>query len=165
LTDNVLVWALLLLSLVVSAVCTIMIKHLIKAAVSLAVASAILAAVMFLMGAALAAVLELSVCAGLITAVFVSTISMTTPSSGEEQAEENRQWLKRVIYLPFLLIAAGIGVWLLWPGLDLTFAAAPTWQDIITKLWETPLVIFGMALIVLAGVFGVVVLFRGKAVK
>lgn len=164
-TDNIVVWALLLLSLVVSAVCTIMIKHLIKAAISLAVASAALAVVMFLMGAALAAVLELSVCAGLITAVFVSTISMTKPSTGEEQKEESRQWLKRVIYLPFLLVAAGIGVWLLWPGLDLTFTTAPSWQDIVAKLWEAPLAIFGQMLIVLAGVFGVVVLFRGKAVK
>jgi NADH-quinone oxidoreductase subunit J len=165
LTDNIVIWALLLASLVLSALCTIMIKGLIKAAIALAVASAVLTVVMFLMGAALAAVLELSVCAGLITAVFISTISMTKPETGEEQAEDNRQWVKSVIYLPFLLAAVGIGVWLLHPSIDLPKAGELSWKVITAQLWNSPLTIFGLILVVLAGVFGVVVLFRGKAVK
>ena len=165
-TDNIWVWALLLLSLIASAVCTIMIKNLIKAAISLAVASAALTVIMYLLGATLAAVLELSVCAGLITAVFISTISMTKPASGEEQAEESRQWLKRVIYLPFILVAAGIGVWLVRPDLPLPLSGATPWADVTSALWTSPpITVFGLVLIVLAGVFGVVVLFRGKAVK
>lgn len=167
-TDNIVVWVLLLLSLVAAALCTIMIKNLIKAAISLAVASAILTAVMYLMGATLAAVLELSVCAGLITAVFVSTISMTKPATQEEQNIENKKWLKSVIYLPFILVAIGIGAWLMWPSLNITLAgiASGADQSARSALWDTrQLDIFGQILIVLAGVFGVVVLFKGKAVK
>jgi NADH-quinone oxidoreductase subunit J len=163
---NIIVWALLLLSLVVSALCTVMIKNLLKAAISLAVASAVLTVVMFLLGATLAAVLELSVCAGLITAVFVSTISMTTPITGEERTAENRHWLKRVIYLPFILVAVGIGAWLMWPSMDIAVSPATPWAQVTSQLWKSPeLTVFGLILIVLAGVFGVVVLFRGKAVK
>lgn len=166
LTDNIIVWALLLLSLVASAVCTIMIKDLIKAAISLAAASAVLTVVMYLLGATLAAVLELSVCAGLITAVFVSTISLTSPASDKEKAGESRQWLKRVVYLPFMLAAAGIGVWLIWPSLPLTLSEATPWADVTASLWNSPAVtVFGLVLIVLAGAFSVVVLFKGKAVK
>ncbi len=169
-TDNIIIWSLLLLSLVGSAACTILIKNLIKAAIALAVASAVLTAVMFLMGATLAAVLELSVCAGLITAVFVSTISLTKPATSEEQSLERRKWLKRVIYLPFILAAVGIGAWLLLPHTDISFAglADAANQSVRVELWdERPLDIFGQILVVLAGVFGVVVLFkgRGKAVK
>lgn len=165
-TDNIIVWALLLLSLVASAVCTIMIKNLIKAAISLAAASAALTVIMYLMGATLAAVLELSVCAGLITAVFVSTISMTKPATDKERADESRQWLKRVIYLPFILVAAGIGVWLMWPSLNMAIPEATPWAEVTARLWDSPpLTVFGLILIVLAGVFGVVVLFKGKAVK
>jgi NADH-quinone oxidoreductase subunit J len=165
LTDNILVWALLLVSLVLSALCTIMIKGLIKAAIALAIASAVLTAVMFLMGAVLAAVLELSVCAGLITAVFISTISMTTPETGEEQEAQSRNWIKRVIYLPIILAAAGVGIALLKPSIEIPKAAALSWQEITAQLWASPLTIFGLILVVLAGVFGVVVLFRRKAVK
>jgi len=168
LTENIAVWALLLASLVVSAACTIMIKNLIKAAISLAVASAILTVAMFLMGATLAAVIELSVCAGLITAVFVSTISMTKPATDAEQAMLSRKWLKRVIFLPFILAGVGIGVWLLWPSLPLDLSGSATGADISARavLWDSRQIdILGQILVVLAGVFGVVVLFRRKAVK
>jgi NADH-quinone oxidoreductase subunit J len=168
LTNNIIIWALLLASLVASVVCTIMIKNLLKAAISLAVASAVLTVIMYLMGATLAAVLELSVCAGLITAVFVSTISMTKPSTDAEQTAENKQWLKRVIYLPIILVAAGACTWMLWPHLPLSLTGAVAGADIATRqaLWDSPeLAIFGQILVVLAGVFGVIVLFRGKAVK
>lgn len=166
LTNNIGIWVLLLVSLVASAVCTIMIKNLLKAAISLAVASAILTVIMYLMGATLAAVLELSVCAGLITAVFVSTISMTKPTTDQEQAEANKAWLKRVVYLPIILVAAAACTWMLWPNLSLTFSGATSFQDITSKLWnESTLAVLGQILVVLAGVFGVIVLFRGKAVK
>jgi NADH-quinone oxidoreductase subunit J len=169
-TDNIIIWSLLLLSLVGSAACTIMIKDLIKAAIALALASAVLTVVMYLMGATLAAVLELSVCAGLITAVFVSTISLTKPATSEEQGLERRKWLKRVIYLPFLLAAVGIGAWLVWPSLNVSFTGLTSGADqsVRSVLWDTrQLDILGQILVVLAGVFGVVVLFkgRGKAVK
>lgn len=166
-TDNVIVWVLLLLSLVLSAACTVMIKNLIKAAIALAVASAVLTVVMFLLGATLAAVLELSVCAGLITAVFVSTISLTKNVDAEAQAEGSKQRMKRVIFLPFILAAVAVGAVLLFPGLDLTTGGAEAAEATVKQIFwhDRPLDILGQILVVLAGVFGVVVLFKGKAVK
>lgn len=167
-TDNIVIWVLLLLSLVVSAACTIMIRNLLKAAIALAVASAVLTVVMFLMGATLAAVLELSVCAGLITAVFVSTISMTKNITAEAQTEASKMRLKKVIFLPFILAAVGIGAWMMFPNLELSLGAAADLANTAarTTLWDSrQLDIFGQIIIVLAGVFGVVVLFKGKAVK
>ena len=158
----------LLLSLVVSVACTILIKNLIKAAIALALASAVLTVIMFLMGATLAAVLELSVCAGLITAVFVSTISLTKNLSHEEHADAAKQRRKKTVWLPFVLAAVGIAAWLLFPNLSLTLGSTPADADIAARaaLWDSrQLDILGVILIVLAGVFGVVVLFKGKAVK
>ncbi len=63
---------------------TVMIRDLLKAAVSLAALSAVLTVILFMLKAPLAAVFELSVCAGLITVVFVSTISMTKLRTKEQ---------------------------------------------------------------------------------
>jgi NADH-quinone oxidoreductase subunit J len=52
-----------------------------KAAICLGVASALLGVLFFVLNAPYAAVFELSICAGLITVLFVSTISLT---KGEE---------------------------------------------------------------------------------
>lgn len=64
--------------LVVIAVCAILAVHLrdlLRAAVSLAVLSVILAGLFFKLGAPYAGAFELSVCAGLITVLFISAIS------------------------------------------------------------------------------------------
>jgi hypothetical protein len=90
---------------------------------------------------------------------------MTTPETGKEQEAQSRSWIKSVIYLPFILAAAGIGVWLLKPSMEIPAAPALSWAEITAQLWASPLMIFGLILVVLAGVFGVVVLFRRKAVK
>ena len=90
--------------LVLSAVFTVMIRNLLKAAIALALTSAVLTVIMFLLGAWMAAVFELSVCAGLITVVFVSAISLTKPKTMEESKEKQKIRIKRFIYLPFLLV-------------------------------------------------------------
>lgn len=162
-TDNLIIWSMLLLSLVICAVSTIMVNNILKAAISLAVCSAILTVIMFLMGATLAAVLELSVCAGLITAVFVSTISMTKPETSEEFSLKRRTRFKRYIYLPFILVAVAIGVFTLLPNMPLNLSAAASDAAAKALLWDSHQIdIFGQILVVLAGVFGIVVLFRGR---
>ena len=165
--SNTLVYGLLLLGLVVSTACTVMIRSLIKSAIALAVTSAVLTVIMFLLGATLAAVLELSVCAGLITAVFVSTASLTKNLTTEQQVAASRERAKKTIWLPLLLAAVGIAALLVFPNLPLVLANVPA-DDAAAReaLWNSrQLDILGAILIVLAGVFGVVVLFKGKAVK
>ena len=73
----------LLGALVVSATWTVMTARLLRSAVGLAITSAILTILMFQLASPLAAVFELSVCAGLISAIFISTISLTQRVTAE----------------------------------------------------------------------------------
>ena len=95
----------LLFGLVTAALLSVLIRNLLKAAITLAAASALLAVVMFLLGTWIAAVIELSVCAGMITVVFISAISLTKPLTDEEILIEAKERRGRYIFLPFILIA------------------------------------------------------------
>lgn len=68
---------LLLTMLVISALCAIMLKDLLKAGVALGILSVILSVIFFRLNSPYAAVFELSICAGLITVLFVSAVSLT----------------------------------------------------------------------------------------
>src|SRR5512139_2453979 len=97
-----LLWALLGLLVLLSIGCCIF-KDLLYVAVSLAAISAILALVLFMFGANIAGVFELSVCAGLITVLFIATVSLTKDS---DQKHETRI---ATYFVPlFVLIFIGI---------------------------------------------------------
>ncbi len=150
--------------LVFSALLTAMIKNTLKAVIALAVASVILTVIMFLMGAPLAAVFELSVAAGLITAIFVSTISLTGSTTKSDQTENNKKRLSRYIYLPIIIvIVAGI-ILITKPGLDFTSIAMATEDTVQSTIWQVRnLDIAGQIMVILAGVFGVVILFKERS--
>ncbi|HEQ79293.1 MAG TPA: DUF4040 domain-containing protein [Euryarchaeota archaeon] len=78
---------LLIVGLLISVILSILVKDLLKSAISLGVASAILGAIFYMMGSPLAAMVEISVCGGLVTVLFVAAISMTGDGK-EEEAEE-----------------------------------------------------------------------------
>ena len=64
--------------LVVIAICAVLAVHLrdiLRAAIALAALSVVLAAIFFKLGAPYAGAFELSVCAGLITVLFIAAIS------------------------------------------------------------------------------------------
>ena len=61
--------------IVVCAILAVHLRDLLRAAVSLAVLSLVLAAIFFKLGAPYAGAFELSVCAGLVTVLFVAAIS------------------------------------------------------------------------------------------
>ena len=67
----------LFITVIVSAVLAVRFNNLLFAAISLAALSAILTIVFYRFNSPYAAIFELSVCAGLITALFVSAISLT----------------------------------------------------------------------------------------
>ena len=67
----------LFVTVIVSAVLAVRFNNLLFAAISLAALSAILTIVFYRFNSPYAAIFELSVCAGLITALFVSAISLT----------------------------------------------------------------------------------------
>jgi NADH:ubiquinone oxidoreductase subunit 6 (subunit J) len=156
----------LLLLLVVVAVFAVMIRNLIKASVALAATSVVLTIIMFLLDSPLAAVFELSVCAGLITAVFISAISMTTVRTEEDIATRRKERVRRFIFLPLILIMLAVGLILAWPSLQLQIASvAGNDPNVIYEAWNVrQLDMIGQLIIILAGVFGVVVLFKEREV-
>ncbi|HEY3448688.1 MAG TPA: NADH-quinone oxidoreductase subunit J [Myxococcales bacterium] len=160
----------LLLGLVVaSALWAVLTPTLIRGAIALALTSALITILMFQMDAALAGVFELSVCAGLITVVFVSTISLTRPK-GEELAQE-RADKRRQAFLPLLGVVFWVGV-LLWAGgyvLDVepaTPAAGAAALSVRDALWNVRRIdLLGQLLVIFVGVFGVVILFKEEKKK
>jgi len=135
--------------------------QILRAVIGLALVSVLLTVLMFQMGAPLAGVFELSVCAGLITVVFVSTISLTRPFV------QKRDGLARTRrFHPFILFVASVGA-LLWIGsygLDVTPEVAEAPADASQVLWSLRrLDLLGQAIVMLVGVFGVVVLFKRRA--
>ena len=155
-----LLWILLGLLLVFLILCCIF-PDLLYTAISLGLASMILSVILFQHGANIAAVFELSVCAGLITVLFVSTVSLTKDS---DQKIESRM---PVYFLP-IAIAMFLGIdslligWL--TGVvhvkEAAAAALPaaTFQSIFWS--ERTSDILGQVGLLLAGVFGILALFR-----
>ena len=165
--NNIIAWGIVLATLVLSAIGTAMIRNLLAAAVMLAVTSAILTIALFIMGMQLAAVMELSVCAGLVTAVFASAISLTKTDTTEETAVLDKSHMRRFLPLPFILLVLAAGILMLWPGMDITLLGE-NFADTASRqvLWnQRALDILGLALIILAGVLGVAVLFKESEAK
>ena len=140
-------------------------KDLLKAAVALAAASVFLAAVLFLHGAWVAAVFELSVCAGLITVLFVSTVSLTKDS---DQNEESR--ITGYLLPAFLLFFIGVDFFALkWidrfiPPAKQILEAAKDTAGFSREFWGARTTdVLGQSALVLAGVFAILALFKRTA--
>jgi NADH:ubiquinone oxidoreductase subunit 6 (chain J) len=164
---NLTVMVLLLLGLVISAVLCVVMQNLLKASIALAITSAILAVIMFLLGAELAAVFELSVCAGLITVVFISAISMTRIRTKEEITAEEKKRHKRFIWLPVLMVVLlAAALFLLWPRLNTLIPQDAVNANLVSAqdaIWEERQQdMLGQIIIVLAGVFGVLIFFKER---
>lgn len=137
---------------------------LIKAAISLAAMSVVLSIIMFALQSPLAAVFELSICAGLITAIFVSVITFTKPATAAEARMKSRERRSRYILLPILVVFVAAGLLLAWPSIQLNIATlSGADPGIQADLWGTrSLDLVGQIIIMLAGVFGVVVLIKDR---
>ena len=142
----------------------VMATDILKSALGLALTSAILAIVIFLLDSPMAAVFELSVCAGLITVVFISAISIIKPEGhdrGEDLVCRRQRSMKKYLPLPVLLAIACIFLWAnrvdlpAFPSLD---AFPLTWAEVMWN--ERRIDLAGQAIMILVGVFGVVVLFK-----
>ena len=166
---NQTVFIVLLVGFVASAVVCALVRSLLKAAITLALTSALLSLVMFLMGATLAAVFELSVCAGLITVVFISSISMTRIHTSEELREKKKERRKR--FLPLIAVIVGLFAIMLatiWPHITelIPIAAVTPTATVQQVIWDkrtTDLV--GQVAIILTGVFAVLVFFKEEEAK
>jgi len=155
----------LLMALVAAALFTVMTRSLLRAAIGLALTSAILAMFMYMLNSPVAAVFELSVCAGLISALFFSIITITEPLTPEKVNEEMRARMTRFWYLPIVLVIAGIILSLVSVEIHLKLPAPEVVQNVRQVLWNMrQLDLVGQIIILLAGVFGIVILLK-EAVK
>jgi NADH-quinone oxidoreductase subunit J len=152
----------LLIAMTLAALWTVMSRSLLKATIGLAVTSAVISILMFRLASPLAAVFELSVCAGLITVVFVSTISLTKPLTHKEIETISRNRIRRYIYLlPIVMVAA-----IILSSLKLTCRMMPVMapaavRDVREVLWSLrQFDMFGQVIMIILGALGVVILFR-----
>lgn len=151
--------------LLIAAVWTVLTPRLIISAIGLAVTSAILSIIMYVQGAHFAAVMELSVCAGLITVIFVSAISLVHPLTHSEWKEYVRRRRRRFIALPVIIIAVA-SLMLVWPfkfGTEIEMARTIVDIDVRQAMWTLrPFDLVGQIAIILTGALGIVVLFRSN---
>lgn len=70
--------------LVVSALLAVSLRDILKAGIALGVLSIILSVLFFKFDSPYAAVFELSICAGLITVLFTSVVSLTQDKDGQD---------------------------------------------------------------------------------
>jgi len=151
-----------------SALWAVMATDLLKSALALAMTSVFLSIVIFMLGSPLAAVIELSVCAGLITVIFISAISMVN-SEGHNREEDiairKSRRLKKYLPLPALLIVVMVCISLWMRGLTelpiIPAADVPSMLTLSEVMWDARRIdIVGQAIIILVGAFGIVVLFK-----
>jgi NADH-quinone oxidoreductase subunit J len=153
----------LLLGLTIAAALwTVLTPTLLRSAIGLALTSAMLTLLMFQMDSPLAAAFELSVCAGLITVVFVSTISLTAPM--EKQAAQVRAKSRLKRFAPLLGVVAWV-VALLWTvgytlDIRLPVGEGGPVREVLWNLRRFDLL--GQIIVLFVGVFGVVILFKEK---
>ena len=151
----------LLSALLLSVIWTVMTVRLLRSVVGLGLTSAILAVIIYRLSSPLAAVFELSVCSGLISVIFITTVSFTQRISKETFLIRRRERLLRFLYLPFIIIAAGLLLvkYLKIPQFVTPLPAQIT--DVRLVLWEMRhLDLLGQVIILIAGVFGVVIFFK-----
>ncbi|MFA4905704.1 MAG: hypothetical protein WC645_04295 [Candidatus Margulisiibacteriota bacterium] len=137
---------------------------LLRAAIGLALVSALLSIIMYRMNAPLAAVFELSVCAGLISVVFISTISLTHRLPLQEFKVRRQSRITRFRYLPLVLVLAALGLYIMYRPFHIPLVPKEMVNDVRLVLWETRRIdLFGQILVLLAGVFGVLMLFKARS--
>ena len=153
-----------LLFMLISGVAAAIMRSGIKSALALAAASIFLSIILFILKCPYAALFELSLCSGLITCIFIGTISKTTGDRRSNTDDETHK--KRYAALPFVLIAAGIVLIavVFGSGFDIssTAGSVPTAEESFRNVfWNTRQAdILGQIIIIIAGALAVVVLFR-----
>jgi NADH:ubiquinone oxidoreductase subunit 6 (subunit J) len=151
--------------LIIFAVLIILFRDLLYAAISLALASIMVSLLLFRYNANLAAVFELSVCAGLVTVLFIAAISLTKDSDRKSESK-----LPLYFFPLFFILIAGSDFFILsWlrekmmnsgqiPGAEQASFGEFFWGHRGTDIW-------GQAAVLLAGVFGMLAVFRIRAGK
>jgi NADH-quinone oxidoreductase subunit J len=154
----------LVVALVLAAILTVAASRIMWSVIALAVTSAVLTMLMFRFDAPLAAVFELSVCAGLIPAIFISTISLTRRVTPEVLAARRREKLVRYVLLPVIVII--VAMLLLAARLPLDgvqpAATAEKPEQVRDLFWHVRQIdLVGQIAVLLGGAFAILALLKG----
>ena len=158
-TTMIIVQLLMLIGLVGFSILAVLLRYLLKAAISLAVASIFLAVLFFTFRAPYIGVFEISVVAGLITVLFVSTIALTK-SEGDEVREGK---MPSLIFPLFFVVFVVIDIFVMRSLLGRLAAlpAAPEQRTFGDVLWsQRTFDLIAQIGVIFAGVFSVLALFR-----
>lgn len=150
----------LLCGLVLLSVAAVLLRDLLKAAICLAVASLLLGIIFFRMKAPYIGAFEISVVAGLITVLFITTIALTK-TGGDVRESKAASWIFPLVFVVFLVLDFFVMRGLI--GRIPALEAAPehgTFGDVLWKLRTFDLV--GQIGVIFAGVLAVLALFRKK---
>lgn len=157
---------LVLIAMTLTALWTVMARSLLRSAIGLALTSALLTVIMFRLDSPFAAVFELSVCAGLISVVFITTISLTQPLSWSEITDHMKKRLGRFIALPCLLAIVAAALIAANIRIHLPLPATEPVKDVRYLLWHLRQIdLIGQIIMLLAGAFGVVIFFKEKKTR
>ncbi len=171
----------LMILMVVFAVLAACLKDLIRSAVCLAVTSALLSAIIYEFGMPYAAAFELSVAAGLITVLFISTISLVKPSGQYEREigisikkDERSESLfdvevrdmKVLRFLPVVILLVAFALWEAkeaFPPINPVFSQEAV--SLSDMLWKARTVdLLGQIIVILSGIFLVILFFKERRV-
>jgi len=148
----------LLIAVVAFCVLAVLLRDLLKAAISLAVSSIFLAILFFHMKAYYIGVFEISVVAGLITVLFISTIAMTK-GDGKESERKLPAIVFPVFFIAFILIDIMVMKTLI--GKLPVLSGKPEQGGFGQILWgQRTFDLVGQIGVIFAGVFAVLALFR-----
>jgi len=138
-----------------------MTTRLLRSAVGLAMTSAILSILIFRLDSPIAAVFELSVCAGLMFAIFISSITVTQRVSAERLVIRKKERLQKFWLLPILVVMAAAALSQVHFKMNFNLPAQPVENNVKIILWNLRhLDLLGQLVIMLTGAFGVVILFK-----
>jgi len=163
-----LILIILLILMVLAVIWSVMALMLLRAAIALALSSVLLTAIMFYLDAPYAAAFELSVCAGLIPVIFISVISLVQrpPIKINEYIARRKNRLQRFVYLPFVLLAIAAYFFFVRPAIVFPLPSIEAVKDVREVLWNhKQFDLFGQIMVLLAGVYGVLVLFKRSVTK
>ena len=151
----------LLILLILSALMVVFSSRLLVAAITLALTSIIITLLMFKLNSPLAAVFELSICAGLITVIFITTISFVKSPTQQELIESRKRRIKKYIYLPVVMALVGFVVSIVIKPVSLKLPEIIQETSVRNVLWNLRQIdLLGQIIVLLIGVFGIVVLFK-----
>lgn len=156
----------LLALMVLAALFVVFSRDLLYAVISLGLLSVFTSILFYSLGSPYASILELSIGAGLITILFMATISLV------EQPKRGKGKMFGLTYLNVLGVAV-IAVVALWVGLSLVKGDAPSLSAALVPpgtlpeiLWGDRLLdVFGLGIIIFSAAIGMGVLFRTEGGK